>query len=125
MKDRIAELVASMPPATDENGRPTPERLAFELDCVNCPIETATQREWHACAKLLAAEVFALQSILKRADDAVGKALSDLLCADIQCWCFTRAAMKRPECTCDNCATWKLLSKLSLASVTPTETTSP
>lgn len=41
---------------------------------------------------------------------AVEQALSDLECADLQCWCFTRAAMKRPPCECANCQVWRSLA---------------
>lgn len=38
--------------------------------------------------------------------------LCDLECADLKCWCFTRAAMNRPACHCANCESWALLSKV-------------
>lgn len=42
--------------------------------------------------------------------DTVDQALSDLECTDIQCWCFTRAAMARPLCECANCGVWRSLA---------------
>lgn len=43
--------------------------------------------------------------------DAADDALGDLECAELRCWCFTRAAMReRPECACDNCKTWRRLN---------------
>jgi hypothetical protein len=42
---------------------------------------------------------------------AVERALSDLECAELKCWCFTRAAMNRAACECANCKVWAVLSK--------------
>lgn len=41
--------------------------------------------------------------------DAIEEALSDLECVKMRCWCFTRAAMKMPECDCTNCQVWRSL----------------
>ena len=44
--------------------------------------------------------------------DAVDDALSNLECAELKCWCFTRAAMRpEPPCTCANCYTWRELAQ--------------
>lgn len=44
---------------------------------------------------------------------AIDEALSDLECAALRCWAFTRAAMTKThgECKCDNCRCWRLLAK--------------
>lgn len=43
--------------------------------------------------------------------DAVDEALSNLECAELRCWSFTRAAMRWiPECDCANCETWRRLA---------------
>lgn len=49
-------------------------------------------------------------SMITKLIDVVDGALSDLECADTQCWCFTRAAMReRPPCQCANCDVWRRL----------------
>ena len=49
--------------------------------------------------------------LTKRLLAAAEKALEDLECADIKCWCFTRAAMKREPCACANCNVWRVLNE--------------
>lgn len=47
---------------------------------------------------------------------AIEKALEDLECADLKCWCFTRAAMERAgrePCACANCGVWRLLNEVA------------
>lgn len=51
------------------------------------------------------------QKKLREFGEAAETALSDLECAELHCWCFTRAAMQRPECACANCGVWRLLAK--------------
>jgi hypothetical protein len=43
--------------------------------------------------------------------DVVGRAISNLECSDVQCWCFTRAAMKGQQCDYANCDVWRSLTK--------------
>ncbi len=43
--------------------------------------------------------------------EAVEYALENLECAELKCWCFTRAAMRRDNCTCANCDVWRTLQK--------------
>lgn len=70
-------------------------RLELDLDLAeNCPVETASQREWMGCAQTLAAENRELQSKLKtllEAAEAFTKHLDDecMECEDF------RAAVKK------------------------------
>lgn len=54
--------------------------------------------------------------------NAVDRALSDLECADLKCWCFTRDAMGCTYCQCANCQAWRAL-RLALEASIRIETT--
>ena len=63
---------------------------------------------WNAIAQ---AAIEASEEV-KRLRAAVETALSDLECAHLCfCWCFTRAAMRRPACDCATCEVWRVLSE--------------
>ena len=79
--------------------RPTKEQVENALQWS----EEAPLEDWEAPA-VLAAELRVLRS-------AVETALSDLECIYLKCWCFTRAAMDRPECVCASCKVWRALAK--------------